>query len=94
MKMIKAGFMAAALLATSACGNQDVLTVSKLAGAGSFDASKLPSAARLRLKLGPLIPGKPMPGISSDSVAVSSGRLRRRLVHALPWQPEDGTLPN
>ena len=49
MKMIKAGFMAAALLAVSACGNQDALTVSKLAGAGSFDASKLPSAAIVRV---------------------------------------------
>ncbi len=49
MKMIKAGFMAAALLAVSACGNEDALRVSKLAGSGSFDASKLPSAAIVRV---------------------------------------------
>ena len=49
MKMIKAGLICAALLAVSACGNQGTIKVSKLAAAGSFDASKLPSAAIVRV---------------------------------------------
>jgi len=52
MKMIKAGLVAAAMLAFGACGNQGDLKVSKtsnVAGAGSFDVSKLPAAAIVRV---------------------------------------------
>ncbi len=49
MKMIKAGLVAVAMLAVSACGNQGDLKVSKIAGAESFDVSKLPAAAIVRV---------------------------------------------
>lgn len=49
MKMIKAGLVAAAMLAVGACGNQDTIKVSGLAAAESFDVSKLPAAAIVRV---------------------------------------------